>query len=232
MKPAIVALIGLSLAACHRPAHPVGPASGSLGGLVRDAATGEGVEGSRIVLRRPGTIAPSQSVTDGDGAYMIADLPPGRYEVTAYADETRLGEREVEVIAGRVSGLDFVVGAVDDAATVDLNAPSAAPLWRYRRRGADPALGEILGTVTDLHHGDRLAGAVVSLILDGEDNAEVLVTNDSGRFAATGLRPGTYTVSALYELARVGQIEVRRTNVQIGGGETVVVPLWLSTDGF
>ncbi len=230
LRPALLVLV--LIVGCRGPAGPTAPATGSLSGMIRAAATGEGVPGTRVVLRRPGSVAPEATVADSDGAYMVGDLPPGRYAVSAYASETRIAEREVAIVAGRITGLDFAVGAVGAEADRDLNAPSAAPLWRYRPVRADPGRGAIEGTVADLHHLERLAGAVVSIVRDGETAAEVVVTDDVGRFWVDGLVPGTYTVSAYYAVARVGQLEVLRNNVRVGGGEVVVVPLWLSTDGF
>ena len=206
------------------------PGPGAIAGLVRAAATGAGVEGARGVLRRPGSLEPVHGVTDGSGAYYIADLPPGRYEVTAYVASTAIGARTVAIDHDRVSALDFAVGAGPDLA-IDLNAPSMAPLWRFRPPGADPETGAIEGTVADIHH-ERLVGAVVSVSRAGEVAAEQTFTDEQGRFALHGLAPGEYTVSAHYAVVTRAQMEVRRNRVQVTGGEVVVVPLWLETDAW
>ena len=56
------------------------------------------------------------------------------------------------------------------------------------------------------------------------------VTDDQGRFRVDNLPPGTYEVSANYTVVRRGQLELRRNNIVVVGGETVVVPLWLEVD--
>jgi uncharacterized surface anchored protein len=224
--------IATAAAACgvtHRaPDRPPGP--GAVAGLVRSATTGEGVEGARVVLRRPGSLAPIQGVTDAGGAYYIADLPPGPYAVNAYVEEQSIGEQSATITHDRITALDFAVGRAEDL-PIDLNAPSMAPLWRYRPPGADQATGTIEGTVADTQR-ERLAGAVVSIIRDGGYLAEQTFTDDRGRFQVAGLSPGSYSVSAYYAVVTRAQMEVRRNLVKVDGGETVVVPLWLETEAW
>lgn len=220
----------LAAAACHHgPVGPGAPTTGAIAGLVRDATTGGGVGDARIVLRRPGSIAPVQAVTDRGGAYTIGALPPGHYEVTGYSHEDRIAVREVDVVAGRTAGLDFAIGAAE--APIELNAPSMAPLWRYRPPGADPDTGAIEGTVADPEVAERLANAVVTIVRDGDVTAEQVITDDAGRYRVDALAPGSYTVMTTYEMLRVGSVDIRHNHVQVTGGAVVVVPLWLETRG-
>lgn len=219
----------LGLAACHgRLQAPAAPRPGMIAGLVRDAGTGEAIANSIIVLRRPGAIEPVRDVADGNGAYMIPSVPPGRYTVHAYVAQTLVGEREAEVRPNEITGVDFTVGHV--AIDSDLDTPGSPALWHYRPHGADPLTGAIEGTVADLHLA-RLAGAAVTVTSSGTVTTEATVTDDQGRFRIAELPPGRYDVSAFYDVVGRGQIEVRRSRVQIGGGDVVVVPLWLDTDG-
>jgi uncharacterized surface anchored protein len=194
---------------------------------VRSVTTGSGVEGARVVLRRPGSLEPVHAVTDAAGAYYIADLPPGDYAVTAYVEESKIGEQNAVIEHDRITGLDFAVGVA--AESIDLNAPSMAPLWRYRPPGADQDTGSIEGTISDTRHA-RLAGAVVSVVKDGDYRAEQTYTDEHGRYQVSGLSPGKYSVIANYAVLTRAQMEVRRQQVNVGGGEVVVVPLWLETD--
>lgn len=227
-RAALVAA-SLLLAACTglraRASHVPGP--GAIAGLVRAADTGGGIEGARVVLRRPGSLAPVHGVSDASGAYYIAGLPPARYVVTAYVAETRIGEETVDIGHDRITALDFAAGA-RDADAIQLNVPSAAPLWRYRPVGADPRSGVIEGTVADMRMA-RMPSTVISVTRNGTVDAELVVTDDRGRYHVGGLAPGRYTVVASYSVITRAQIEVRR-QVDVAGGEVVVVPLWLETD--
>ena len=217
------------LAACHGAtpptAKPIVP--GMIAGLVRHAHTGEAVERAIVVVRRPGEIAPLRHFSDDNGAFMIADLPPGHYDVVAYVDQLAIGERADDVRAGQMVGLDFTVR--HDLDPPDLNAPGAPSLWRYRPPGADPTTGVIAGTVADLRF-QRVAVAVVTVTVSGTVDAQQTVTDGHGRFELRDLAPGSYDVSAEYAVLRRGQIEVRRSRVIVAGGEVVVVPLWLDTE--
>jgi len=221
---------GLAVTACAARQH-VAPPNGAVAGLVRDASTGAGVPGTRIVLRRPGSLEPVHSDTNGDGAYMIVDLPAGHYQVTAYLREAAIGAREVDVNPGHLTGVDFAVGALSERAARALDGLSDVPLWRYRPADADPTRGAIEGTVGDVQRRDRVDGAVVTAVRDGDPTAVQAITDDTGRYRLDGLAPGIYVVSAYYAVLRRGQIEVRRNRVEVQGGDVVVVPLWLDTEG-
>jgi len=229
MSPRTLSIV-LIAAACGGVQHPA-PTPGAVAGLVRDATTGSGVAGARIVLRRPGTIDPIHADTNGDGAYMLVDLPAGWYHVAAFLHEAPIGTRDIEVANGRLTGLDFAVGPRASEAAAALDEPSRRPLWRYHPRTADPDTGVIEGTVADLYQRGRVAGAVVTVVRDGHVDAVQAITDDTGRFRIEGLGPGSYAVSAYYAVVRRAQVEVRRNRVEVGGGEVVVVPLWLDTNG-
>ena len=53
------------------------------------------------------------------------------------------------------------------------------------------------------------------------------VTDDHGRYRFDGLVPGTYEVSAYYSLGGHGQIELRRTDIEVTGAEAAIVPMWV-----
>ena len=233
MRFAVVVLIAtlattLGCGSSQRPAAAA-EAPGMIAGVVRDALSGAGMGEAVIVLRRPGEIAPTQDRSNGDGVFMIPSLPPGPYRVSAYYHQRAIGERDVIVRSGELAGVDFTVPApgVD---LPDPNAPGAPTLWRFRAPGADAATGTIEGTVADILRHERLRSAVVTIVRAGTYDTYPTVTDDQGRFRVDNLPPGTYEVSANYTVVRRGQLELRRNNIVVVGGETVVVPLWLEVD--
>jgi len=197
-----------------------------IAGLIRDSASGGAIGSATIVVRRDGELEPLRDQSDGNGAFMIPDLAPGPYEVTVYVQSVAVGQRRAIVAPGEVIGLDFAVGSV----ALDLNAPGAPALWHYRPVGAEPTVGTIEGTVADLHNA-RLPSAVVSVTPTGTVAAQQTITDEQGRYAVHELEPGSYEVSAYYSVVTSGTVEVRRSRVIVAGGEVVVVPLWLDTDG-
>ena len=76
----------------------------------------------------------------------------------------------------------------------------------------------------------RLGGAVVTVADGSGALVDQAVSDDDGRFRLEGLAPGAYVVSAYYTLLGRGQFEIRRTDVRVGAGEVVVVPLAIETD--
>ena len=45
--------------------------------------------------------------------------------------------------------------------------------------------------------------------------------------AADLVEPGTYVVSAYYNIGGRGQIEVRRSDIEVARAEGVIVPIWV-----
>ena len=224
-----------SLPGCGAAAGQFQPAAtrdGMLAGMIRTADTGAPVDDAIVVLRRQGELAPVQERTTGTGAYMIARLAPGRYQVKVYRDERTVGDEDVAIVAGRVTGLDLAIGPrLPEPDRRSLDVASGTPLWRYRPTDGDAASGAIEGTVSEDAARLRLGGAVVTvadregrLVADG-------VTDDEGRYRFDRVPPGVYVVSAYYTLIGRAQFEIRRGEVVVEPGVVVVVPLVLETDG-
>jgi protocatechuate 3,4-dioxygenase beta subunit len=57
------------------------------------------------------------------------------------------------------------------------------------------------------------------------------VTNEHGRYRFDAVEPGTYVVSAYYNISGRGQIEVRRAGIEVERAQGVIVPIWLELTG-
>lgn len=221
-----------AVAGCGRGSPPASaPREGMLAGIIRTSDTGQPVSDAVVVLRRPGQLQPVEERTSGTGAYMIPRLPPGSYQVKVYRDQRTLGDEQVRIEAGKVTGLDLAVSPrAGDEHAVAVDVAAGAPLWVFRPPDADPLRGVIEGTVAEHGGRTRLGGAVVTVADGSGALVDQAVSDDDGRFRLDGLAPGAYVVSAYYTLLGRGQFEIRRTDVRVGAGEVVVVPLAIETD--
>jgi hypothetical protein len=234
MYARLVAVIAVA-AACHASGGPRRPAptTGAILGLVRDRATGEPIRNAEISLRRDGDLARlANTSTTNDGVYDFDNLVPGRYSVMAYFAGDAVEVENIQVHAGRVAPVDvaFELGR-SEPIVVDYGNAKDGAIDRYTLHGASAASGVIEGTVTDATTRERVAGAVVTALASGVIDAQQAVTDDHGRFVFPVVEPGVYAVSAYYTIARRGRIEVLRNNVDVKGGEAVVVPLWVELEG-
>lgn len=230
----LVPVAVVALSACGGPQASQAPVlrEGSLAGLIRAADSGAGALGATVVLRRADRLAPVEERTDGSGAFMIAGLPAGTYRVKVFVDHQTVGDQDVAIQAGRITGLDLVIGPRAVATDGD-DRPVAGgpPLWRFHPPDADRRTGVVEGSISEHTERIRLEGAVVTVLDQAGAVAAQGVSDPYGRFRFEGLAPGAYVVSAYYTIIGRGQIELRRNDVVIEGGDVVVVPLWFETAG-
>ena len=74
--------------------------------------------------------------------------------------------------------------------------------------------GTVSGTVLD-QVGNTIPSATVTLKTDAGATVREVKTGDDGRFSATGLAPGRYTI----DVAAAGFAAARRTDVDLTGDE-------------
>ena len=224
------AVLILAAAACHAPAPPA-PTTGAIVGQVRDQDTGTTLPRAQIAVKADGALEPALATTGDDGGYAIDRLRPGRYEVTASYAGVTLDVSAVIVAAGHATAvdLDLALGR-PEAHHLDFGDPHAGDIRIYRPPHADPAKGALEGTVTDAATHERVPGAVVTATSPAMPQAVQVVTDDRGHFAIPDVPPGQYSVSAYYEIAHHGTISVEHNLIQLAGGETVVVPLFVETE--
>lgn len=222
----------VALAACGSAQHPAPqPKSGSIAGVARDHDSGEPVAKATIVVRPEGVLATARTVTtDANGSYTVPNLPEGTYSLSASFAGQPINVEHIAVSYAHPATVDltFTLGR-PDAVQVDFGNPKEGAIDRYRPRHHSPLTGVIEGIVMDSGSHDRVPGAVVTATLGPEANALQGVTDDQGRYKFDDVQPGTYTVSAYYSIGGRAQIEIRRSDIAVAGGEGVIVPLWIES---
>ena len=153
---------------------------GKISGIVRDASTGDPVEGAAVGIAGQRNSNPHGGThamftrTDASGAYTISGLATGDYHVVAmkdgYADE-------------------YYDGAADIS-----SATAVAVIDGQETQGIDFALDQlpgISGTVTDASSGAPIAKALI--VLDGPNSRSFAHTDSQGQYHLS-THPGTYHV--------------------------------------
>ncbi|MEK6609721.1 MAG: carboxypeptidase regulatory-like domain-containing protein, partial [Gemmatimonadota bacterium] len=88
---------------------PANAQSGRIRGVVRDAHAGA-LSGATVRATNQRTSASSRTATAADGSFVISNLAPGSYTVTALMLGLRaVSQRDVRVAAGAEVSLDFVM---------------------------------------------------------------------------------------------------------------------------
>lgn len=221
------------VAACASAQHG-GPASlGTITGLARDHDSGETIAKAEIHLRAQGQIAATFATTAKDGTFSLAHLTPGKYSLSADFAGQQVNVENIVIKAGDPTVVDvmFDLGHPDPV-TVDFGSAKDSAIDRYHpQHHATTALIE--GTVNDRASHTRVAGAVVTAIGPGTGpSAPTLqaVSDDQGRYRFDPVPPGIYVVSAYYSIGNRGQIEVRRSDIEVDAAQGVIVPLWVETE--
>jgi hypothetical protein len=201
------------------------PSQGSIAGLARDHDSGDAIARAEIRIRPPGAGAPLLTTSNDQGLYDLGHLAPGRYQLSARFAGQPVDVQNIDVRAGETTHVDivFTLGRPDPV-HVDYDARDGA-IDRYRPTHLGKTVAIIEGTVNDTSTRERVPGAVVTAV-QGE-LTEQTVSDDNGRFRFDGVAPGTYSVSAYYSITGRGQIEVRRSQIDVAGAEAVIVPLWI-----
>ncbi|UCC78664.1 MAG: carboxypeptidase regulatory-like domain-containing protein [Candidatus Zixiibacteriota bacterium] len=148
---------------------------GSIAGTVTDASTTNPIEDAYVVVRGPGFWNYHHTMTAADGSYMVDDLIPGDYTVTAHKE-------------------DYFPGEYPDPVTIDGNDTT----------GIDIALAPVVptgirGTVTDIATGNPIEGALVhSYDVNTWHHHRYAYTDANGDYEIE-TRPGEYRVRAYAE---------------------------------
>ena len=223
------------LAACGAASHGTAAREpeGSLAGIARDHDSGEPIAKASMHLRAQGQMAATVAITARDGAFVLPHLAPGNYSLSADFAGQQVNVDNIVVKTGDPTVVDvtFDLGHPDPI-TVDFGNAKDSEIDRYHpHHHATTALIE--GTVNDRASHTRVAGAVVTAIGPGSGPMVPTlqqVSDEQGRYRFDPVPPGVYIVSAYYSVGNRGQIEVRRSDIEVGAAQGVIVPLWVETD--
>jgi len=192
-----VALLTISILSAVIPGQlpGVGRVSqgGELVGRVTDATTGELIVGSQVTARlRPGPVFSTRS--DGRGRFAFAQLPGGRYELTAakpgyrgggFGQRSSVGIPQPVAVAapGRVAGLELRVWKC------------AVVTGRFTDELGEPAVDSPVVALQE-----RAIGGERHLVLAPAKRAR---TDDQGIYRLVDLAPGNYVIAAPSSAARL-----------------------------
>lgn len=232
-------------AACGRaPGTPAAepaadPTAGAIAGLVVDQDTGDPLSFATLEATewKTNKRTVAQVTTGADGDYTIGNLPPGTYLIDVSYRSHRARFFAVPVTAGNTTSLDARLPTRElssDASYqyVDIaNNPVTYAPPREDERSAIGATstGGIRGRVRDIASREDLPGAVVAATNPALRDAIMAIANDDGDYLMRSLPPGTYTLSVYYHLIERGNIEVRRTGVEVVAGEITEIDLHLDS---
>ncbi|MDQ3368127.1 MAG: carboxypeptidase-like regulatory domain-containing protein [Myxococcota bacterium] len=213
--------------------------TGGIAGLARDHDSGDPVATAEV---RVGPAAPATGpatatasakphvTTSSDrGLYDIQNLAPGRYAMRATFAGQPIDVTNIDVRAGEITMVDlvFTLGRPDPI-VIDHSVLQGSEIARYRPQQLTATQVLIEGTITDIGTRQRVSGAVVTAVrASSTETAQHTVSDDQGRYRFEAMPPGTYAISAYYSVGGRGQIEVRRSGIEVAGAEAVHVPLWI-----
>ena len=221
----------LIVAACGSAQHvaPAASSEGSIVGVARDHDSGDVIAKAQIHLRPQGQILPIATITERSGGYGLSHLVPGNYSLTASYAGQNIDVANIVVKSGAPTVIDltFTLGQPDPIA-VDFGDPKDSEIDHYTHAHA-----LIEGTISDRASHERVAGAVITAVGPGEGQGVPTlqaVSDEQGRYRFDPVPPGVYVVSAYYSVDQHGQIEVRRSDIEVPAHEGVIVPLWVETE--
>jgi Carboxypeptidase regulatory-like domain len=158
--------------------------AGSIAGQVTNASTGAPLSGVRVdieSLANPEDVF--RVVTEANGHYVVPNLEPGRYEITAFSAEGEYLSQSMSILLEE--GKEH---------TVNIHLSEG---------------GKITGTVTNAYTHAGLEKISVYAYIPGQ-GGRVVSTNTKGEYTITGLSSGAYDVEYEWEYSEVEEKEYEK----------------------
>ncbi|MFG6149247.1 carboxypeptidase regulatory-like domain-containing protein [Halobacillus sp. B23F22_1] len=157
---------------------------GSIRGTVINQVTGEPLLGVTVVIRQFSPTGPiiQTIATDSNGQFLVENLTPGAYTVTAFTPSFGSQSASVQVNANLTTEV-----------TLELL----------------PNAGTVEGMVTSSVTGAGLSNVRVSVFDDNGILVVTVQTDNQGRYQVEGLRPGSYTITFFhpdFQTATIGTV--------------------------
>ena len=113
LVPVIVAFQVGALSWALSPSALAEEPFGAIGGVARDSASGRPVSEARVIAHNVYKDTDRTAISGTDGAFAIADLEPGRYELAATKNGFRKFSANVEVSALQTARVDVLFAVTD-----------------------------------------------------------------------------------------------------------------------
>src|SRR5690606_22449003 len=104
-----------------------GPSDAVLVGVIRDASTGEGIEGALVIVTGERLQGERTMTTNPSGLYRIPNLPPGTYDVTVFHQEYGAGNRRtgLQLRAGTTIRVDVSLVRAGTREIIEVEVPAS-----------------------------------------------------------------------------------------------------------
>mgnify|MGYP001564981058 CR=1 FL=1 len=185
------------------PSPTTTPTPGIIVGAVVDALAIVPISGATVSTDRGGYAA----TTDAAGAYLISNVSPGNYVLTASATDFEPSTQSITIEAG--------VTVVVDFALIPVLPPTLTPL-------PTPGTGVVFGFVYD-EDGFRLRDVAVTIV--GSGFSDSTSTDEEGYYQFGGLAEGNYKLTYEKEDYKTKTLDITLGSGEVKEGTTTMIEI-------
>ncbi|MBE5934100.1 MAG: hypothetical protein E7263_11860, partial [Lachnospiraceae bacterium] len=161
------------------PPTPPAPEKGKMDVVITDKNTGEPIPGATVVIKNPdGSIKETVTTDENGKTPVIDDLTVGE-TYTVETTDVPDGYTAPEPTTQKITSPDLVT----------------VPLEVGRDSGITSSTGSLYVIITDKNTGEPIPGATVEVTNSAGEKVDTVITDNTGAFTITNLKPDTYTVT-------------------------------------